>query len=419
MPTFGTHPRSPRAPSLFLCCAAMVVFLAVPAGAGENSQSSPAVVQDLTGVVGNTPDATWNLNGPVRAMIQSGTTLIVGGQFTELREKPVGVEGGQVVPVSNLAAIDMVSGAAAAVQPPQVTGTGSIVYALAMANGKLYFGGKFSAVDTQVRQNLAAIDVATYALDPFYPKLGVVWGLTASGTKLYAGGAFKAVNGKTRLKLAAWTLPDHTLDANFTPAADDRVRSLVLSEDGATLYITGHFRNIGTEPRKTLAQLTSDTGTVTSWTPDPTKIGDNAFGIDLRLEAGVLYVGEGGSDFVAAYDPLTAVQNWKTDTNGSAQAVSILAGEVVVGGHFKFMAHGPGEDCGTFGNSCASRLRLGALDLNGLLDNDWAPSVTGFYDGTWDLLVGTTDVPTQLWIGGEFTKVAGVKQSYLARFSLP
>src|SRR5712692_7562863 len=94
----------------------------------------------------NLADPTWITNGPVRAIAQYGSVIWIGGQFTELREKPPN-QGGQVIAVSNLAAIDATTGAPVpGLQMPAVTGTSPIVYALTVAGAKLYIGGSFSDV---------------------------------------------------------------------------------------------------------------------------------------------------------------------------------------------------------------------------------------------------------------------------------
>ena len=48
------------------------------------------------------PDPSWQTNGRVRAIVYSGTTVYIGGEFTEVR--PPG--GGAPVARNHLAAID-------------------------------------------------------------------------------------------------------------------------------------------------------------------------------------------------------------------------------------------------------------------------------------------------------------------------
>src|SRR4029450_13743818 len=51
------------------------------------------------------PDSTWQVNGTVRALQMIGSTMGIGGQFTQLKSP----DGSQVIAVTNLAAIDTVT----------------------------------------------------------------------------------------------------------------------------------------------------------------------------------------------------------------------------------------------------------------------------------------------------------------------
>src|SRR5437867_2702581 len=283
----------------------------------------------LTGVAATAPNAraalpnladpTWMTNGPVRAIAHFNNVIWVGGQFTELREKPPN-QGGQVIAVSNLAAIDATTGAPVpGLQMPAVTGTGSIVYALTVAGGKLYIGGSFSDVGGAAHRDLAAIDAGTGALDTsFHPDIGVVWTLAADASRLYVGGGFALANGQPRNRLAAFDLSSGT-------------------------------------------------------------------------------------------------QIWRTDTNGQAQDVAVMGNRLIVAGHFTHVAPQPGLtfNCFDHPETCVQRMKLAALTLDGQLDMNWDPEMTGDYDGVWRVLVNAP----QLYAVGEFTHVSGVDQEKVARFT--
>jgi hypothetical protein len=105
------------------------------------------------------------------ALSEDGSTLYIGGKFTSVRENPSG-ESGASVDVSNVAAIDVATGAAIPTWTPQVTGGDSAsVHALAVKDGRVFIGGTFTAVDGQPRQNLAAVDAAGGSVDPFAPQM--------------------------------------------------------------------------------------------------------------------------------------------------------------------------------------------------------------------------------------------------------
>src|SRR5690242_10615922 len=74
----------------------------------------------------NVPDSTWMTNGPIRAIVQYGNIVWIAGQFTELRQNPPG-QGGSVISVSNLAAIDATTGApVSGLSIPAVTGANPV-----------------------------------------------------------------------------------------------------------------------------------------------------------------------------------------------------------------------------------------------------------------------------------------------------
>src|SRR3954447_12400776 len=115
-----------------------------------------------------TPDATWMTNGTVRAVVQAGNVIYIAGQFTSVRPcaPPTACSGSY--PVQNVAALDANTGAGIRSFRPLVTGDSAVVYALAVAGGRVFIGGHFTGVGGQPRANLAAVDAATGAVDPTF-----------------------------------------------------------------------------------------------------------------------------------------------------------------------------------------------------------------------------------------------------------
>ena len=98
-----------------------------------------------------------------------------------------------------------------------------------------------------------------------------------------------------------------------------------------------------------------------------------------------------------------------------------MDGLLVIGGHFVEVADQPGDGCGFRSDNpgtldpndeCQTRRYLAAYSLSGGL-HGWSPSLTGRYNGVWGLEV----VGSRLHVGGEFTTVSGVKQTFYARLS--
>jgi hypothetical protein len=381
-----------------------------------------ATAPPMFGALPNLPDTSWMTNGNVRAIVQYGNIIWLGGEFSELRERAPG-QGGQVISVNNLAALDVITGAPVpGLNMPAVEGSATvapIIYALALAGEKLYIGGSFSKVGGEAHRDLAAIDAATGAVDTkFNPNIGVVWTLAADATRVYAGGGFTQANGQPRKNLAAFAF-DGTLDPIWTPSADDRPRDMAFAPDGKSIFIVGHFKNVAGPdgvfvPRDSVVRLDTDSGNVLPWTagcPCSTEL----FGLGVEFQGDRVYIGMGGSDWVASYDLNTGGQFWRTDVYGQVQHVAVMGDQLIIAGHYTHVAATPGFNCGSQGAGCVPRQKLAALSLAGFLDLDWDPSMTGDFDGVWRVLANGP----QLYGVGEFLKVHGVSQQKVARFTHP
>jgi hypothetical protein len=376
-----------------------------------------------------TPDETWHVNGPVRAVAQYQNTIFIGGQFTELRENPMGVSGGEVIPVNNFAAIDAATGDPAAqmrINPPDFQGTGAIIYGLTVAGGKIWAGGRFATVEGIRRYNIAAIDPVTLALDGLKPRMNrIVWALASDGTKVYAGGKFDRVNGQVRNRLAAFSVGGN-LDPNWTPSANDKVQDMAVTPDNAGLFITGVFSSVSdpdgsSHARNAIARLSTATGNVHNWVPGGGPYSDHVIGMGVNTVGDRVYWAVGGPDWVAAFNIDSGQRIFKTDTDGTVGDAVVMGDRVIIGGHFLLVAPEPGPSaCATKPATCVRHVRIAALDLNGRLDQSWDPKLTGEFgpgptewEGARRFLVDGN----KLWIVGEFREITDVQQNYFGRLS--
>ncbi len=168
-----------------------------------------------------------------------------------------------------------------------------------------------------------------------------------------------------------------------------------------------------------------------TWAPSDLESTSAAFGIDLYVDTDGVVLAAGGSDFTSKYSLTNGLKLWKTDTNGSSQAVtgySDASGSYyIIGGHWRCLS-----GTASSGNQTdVFQPRLAALGLNGVLDQSWVVPVRPTYQGVW---VTYQDTLGKLWIGGEFKQVGGqwtssdcvsgkptatgqTPQTFLARFS--
>jgi len=431
---------------LFLALSVLAAVMVIQAILG----ASPALA--LT----ETPDDTYMTNGKVYATALSGdgNILYIGGEFTKVTENPPG-ESGINRTVSNVAAINVETGAAIRTWRPEVTGDGAVVRSLAVKNGKVFIGGNFTAVEGKPRKNLAAVSANTkkaVRLSPFAPQVGgdtsYVFALEAGDRKLYAGGGFSKVNGVPRKNLAAFNLATGALARDWKPNTSKaatctdfkcslKVRALELGSGGGSIFVGGSFSYItGSngrgDARQSVARVYTDTGNLHPWKIPPGTIEAPQTAWDLTATRHRLYGGFGaGRNFLAAFrldKGDSGVRTWRFATVGNVQTVALTRdrSRLFFGGHFGINEYNQ--------KVCNGKPLRGLASVNpatGKIYCGWIPSLDQrrrpSYVGAWTL----TTTASYLWVGGGFIGVSDstnprpsgngvteVPQTSLARFSL-
>jgi hypothetical protein len=395
-----------RRTCLVLALAASMSVLAGVAGAATPSEA---------------PDNTSMADGPVRAVVIARGHVWIGGNFSNV----LGPNGGSPTPAGNIAALSLSTGLlSTTVDPPALIGGGGAqVRDMSLGpDGILYVTGRFlyrfGGLD---RRHTVGIDPATG---------NIVRGFSTIVGRTVLAGADRIYVGGSRLRAYLRTGGRDLAFADVVPALDGSIRppgetpqmlDLDLMPDG-DVVAAGHFDIINGNPQKIVVKVNPVNGTVRSWSLGSINPSSKAYGMSTEVSNGQLLVGAGGSDFAALYepgaDPTEWPQVWKTDTSGSAQAVAAYDAEtVLVGGHFKTLAHGPGEQCGSNQvpvGDCLAIPRLAALDrTTGTTDATWRPNPCCHYLGVWALAVRQA----RAHVGGQFTQVGGVQQANYARLS--
>jgi predicted small secreted protein len=344
------------------------------------------------GLLGLAPDAAlaqssipteslWVTNGTVTAAALSGTTLYIGGSFTN-----VGPRTGSFV------AIDASTGQTNPAWP-KVNGN---VWATAPdGSGGWYIGGQFTSVGEQIRNSLAHI-LSDGTLDPIWnPNANsFVKALAVSGSTVYVVGSFTSIGGQSRGRIAA-------LDAStgaatgWNPAANSDVVTLAVS--GSTVYAGGYFTSIGGQSRNYIGALDADTGAATDWNPGATA---EVFALavsDSTVYAGGHFTSIGGQSrsYIAALDAGTGTAtDWNPAANDSVYALAVSGSTVYAGGWFTSIG---GQ----------SRGRIAALDASTGAATDWNPDATA---EVYALAASGSTV----YAGGWFTSIGGQSRDYIA-----
>jgi hypothetical protein len=370
-----------------------------------------------------TPDTTPMVEGRVRAIEQVGTNVWLGGRISQVKRHDGTVVGNNV---GNLAVIDSQTNQYKPIAP-NLGGTGAEVWDIEAygSTGNLLIAGKFAG-PSGTQENLILVDGATGELIRWYDAPALKTVLAAPGLgRVYGGGvslsAFEFATGK-RLWTRAKTSVDPTIRIHDSKPA---YRDLELDADGKTIWAACICDAVNGAPAKALVKLGIQGNHDTMWL---TQAGRGAFGESVVDYNGKLYLGAGGSDFVGEFDKTKGgARGWVRDTSGSTQAVELMDGKLVIGGHFYAVADQGGDRCGAgrpgdvdqkgdpilnpYGE-CETRQGIAAYSLSGALD-PWAPAYSGSYSLVWSLQAEGSRLHT----GGEFKKVSGVVQNSYARLS--
>jgi hypothetical protein len=401
------------------------------------------------------PLSTWQTDGTVWSLAQSGNTVYAGGNFDYVR--PPGTVAGVSAELgrSNLAAFDVATGNPTSFAHA-VTGTAyisktspgpecetlgtdeylcdAIFRAKTSPDGnELYFGGDFTHVDGQIRARIAGIDLTTGKLDTRMAPVvnNRIRGIAVSATTLYIGGDFSTVNGQPRSRLAALDRATGAL-LPWAPTAGDTVRALALSSDGSRVIIGGDFPKLnGSNENSVGAVSATGTGALTQWNsrPVPAPSGTKFSGVtDLVVSGATVYGGahgEGGGVFDGrfAVDTNTGNTLWKNTCLGATTTIAVQSssqGDTVYSG-----SHG--HDCSTMGAWAQTnpptyqRLQAETAGSGGKSTIlHWFPYVNygteaSFYkQGPWAMVANSS----YLWVGGEFTRAGNADQQGLTRFAV-
>lgn len=352
------------------------------------------------------PDWRQDANGIPWALAVSGTSLYVGGDFTQL------ASAGGSTTRSHIAKL-------------ATSGTGEIdanwnpaanggVYALAVdAGGVVFAGGGFSFIGGQVRNCcLARLVGATGASDTTWT-YGIanssVFSLVLDANFLYPAGAFTTINGLTRRYVARIAKSFNGLnDAVFDAGVDAFVYTLALDPASQSLYVGGGLRSASGQSASAMVRVGDFTGQlferkflehpghVTALAPTPDG-GTLVGGYFTRATVA-------GAPAIALsllkLDAQYARVSWFGSTDGSVRSIVVdAAGNAYVGGLFANANLQP-------------RARLAKFNAAGALDATWNPAADNRVDA-----LALSPGGASVYVAGAFANIGGQQRAGLARLS--
>ena len=336
--------------------------------------------------------ANWNTgtDGPVRTLTMSSHGLLVGGDFTRLG----------VIPRQSLGLVNPVSSTVLPWDPA----TGGLISAIEVDGERVYVGGDFSIVNSVPRSNLAAMDEASGALLPWSPTTDdMVEALLVSGSTVYVGGKFLAVNGETRRGAAAVDAVTGALTA-FNPNVgvfpSRTVGTLAIS--GSTLYMGGTFPSINGVGRVGIAAVDAVTGDLMTWDAlsngavrSITYVDGGIFGGPLLVVGGdFTSIGGQPRNYLATLDPVAATSGPLDSPNAPVHSVLVEPLPPGYGGYNQIYIGGDFT-------SVAGQPRNHLASLAGFgLVTSWNPDAYG-------IVYSIAKVGSIIYVGGSFTRIGG------------
>ena len=364
------------------------------AGAALGLALVMASASQAVAVLPTTPDPTWGTNGKVDVVLRVGSTVYLGGTFTELDD----TASTATAPASNLAGIDATTGQPTGFAPA----VDAEVFALAASpdGSRLYVGGNFNTVNGKTQKKIAVFNTATGALISWKPAAGwpnnVIRAIAVGPNSIYVGGAFTKIGSSTVSRIAELSASDGSFVPGFATTADNLVRALVLTP--TRLYMGGNFATVNGTTQKSLTAVNPTTGATITGVYHPTYPV-----LSLTPGSTRLYGGGGGSGGKAlAVNLATGAKMWEQATDGNVQATAVLNDVPYFGGHFF-----------KYAKTAVNQL-VRANATTGALDTTWLPSVTSGFLGVFAL---DGEGGNKLYVGGDFTRVQDQKRLNFASFT--
>lgn len=382
----------------------LVSALAVALSLGMTASPSSAA-----GLVASTPQKTTSFNGTVNTVVYSGSTIYVGGSFTEATDAT-----GKVFSRRSAAAINAKTGRVMSWNPY----TNGTVNAIAVKGRYVYLGGAFSRARGHALHNVAKVAAAKYGR--VFPAFKFrtsqpVHAMARRGRFLYVGGDFTRMKGKSRVRLAAINLRTVRL-ARWTPSASGVVR--VIKTSPKRVFVGGQFMSLnGSAKTPNLGMLRREDGKrIRGFRSTIDRTRPVA---DIEVTRRRIYAGSGGTGGrMTVLRRNTGRTLWARTFDGDVDSLAAMNRRIYIGGHFENVCKTSRTGkAGVCLDGAVPRGKLAAYGIGGRLV-PWSP-MTDSADGVLALTKSTT--LNELSAGGAFVKFHGgtIKQRAFAQFKAP
>ena len=399
---------------------AAVVAALAPAVAPETVAAAP----DAT--LSANPSSMWQTNNDVDALAVGNGVLYAGGRFTSVRP-PGAAQGTNEVSRSYIAAFNANTGAL--ITTWNVTLNGRVRALRLSPNGsRLYVGGDFTTVNNVTRQRLVSLVASTGAVDTSFTANANarVTTIAVNAGGLYVGGDFTTIKGVARTRVAKLNPTNGNVDTSFVASVDGRPRASALAPDGSRYFIGGGFQTVNGTLYGAMASLDPTTGAIMPWASIgivgriATGGGCDSDVTDIVVQGTRAYVTAEGNEpgcYEGAYAANIADGSliWDWQCLGASQALAIVGDVLYRGSHMHDCGRTPGGFVGPRSPNDFVWYRLQGHSLSDGSFVHWSPNTNGAGQDHVGPHVMATD-GTQLFVGGDFTRVNNTAQRGLTRF---
>jgi hypothetical protein len=211
------------------------------------------------------PTPTWQTNGRVNAIAFANGIVYIGGQFTSVRPAGAAAGTGEVAR-NHVAAFTMNGGKLVSAWNPNANGT---VRSIRVVGSTVYLGGAFTQVGGAAHVRLAAVNTTNGAPIASWKASasGEVFAIANIGQTLYVAGHFGTVNGTARGNLASLNATTGAL-GSWAPTTNDQIRGLRVTNNGTRIIAGGWFTQANGTTHNHLAAFSPTTGASLTWNTD-------------------------------------------------------------------------------------------------------------------------------------------------------
>ena len=382
--------------------------------------------QRLSGVT----SPMWQTNNNVEAIAVSNGVVYAGGTFNRVRPPGVALGGAGEVTRTNLAAFNTSTGAL--VTGFNVTLNGRVDDIAISPNGsRMYIVGMFTSVNGQTRNRVAALNLPSGTLATGFTANAnaTVMAVAASATGLYVAGDFTSIRGAAKSRFASLDPTTGALRAGFTADLDARGQAVDIAPDGSRVLVGGEFATVNGTTTGAVASVDPGTGALATWeanTTQPININCKARVTDIVSSGSTAYVTAEG-DPPGCYEGTYAARigdgelEWNSTCLGASMGLALLDGVLYKASHQHDCAFNYGDARGGYvgGTSRDGFIwwRLVGQDVEDGSFVHWSPNTNA---STGASPVGPHVLATdgsQMFVGGDFSRVNNAAQQGLARFA--